>query len=57
LQEVKILVEDWITVWWKTIRETKETENLAELTKFIWEFFEENKDLNKKEFLNKLKKL
>lgn len=40
--EVKILIEDWITVWWKTVRELKETENLAELTDSIWKFF--NKD-------------
>ena len=31
-EEVKVLIEDWITVWWKTIRELKETQNLAELT-------------------------
>lgn len=41
-EEVKILVEDWITVWWKTIREVKETENLAELTDIIWDFFEKD---------------
>lgn len=41
-EEVKILVEDWITVWWKTIREVKETENLAELTNIIWDFFEKD---------------
>ena len=39
-EEVKILVEDWITVWWKTIKEVKETQNLAELTNSIWDFFD-----------------
>jgi len=39
-EEVKVLVEDWITVWWKTIRELKETQNLADLTDIIWDFFE-----------------
>lgn len=41
-EEVKILVEDGITVWWKTIREVKETQNLAELTDIIWDFFEKD---------------
>ncbi len=41
-EEVKILVEDWITVWWKTIKEVKETENLANLTDVIWDFFEKD---------------
>lgn len=41
-EEVKILIEDWITVWWKTIRELKETQNLAWLTDKIWEFFEKD---------------
>jgi Fic family protein len=36
------LVEDWITVWWKTLKEVKETENLAELTPIIWDFFEKD---------------
>ena len=42
LSEVKVLVEDWITIWWKTVRETKETENLAWLTDIIWDFFEKD---------------
>jgi len=37
-EEVKVLVEDWITVWWKTLNEVKETENLAWLTDIIWDF-------------------
>ncbi len=55
LEEVKVLVEDWITVWWKTIRETKETENLADLTNIIWDFFEKDFVLTK-EFLFELHK-
>jgi len=42
LEEVKVLVEDWITVWGKTLKETKETENLAKLTDFIWDFFKKD---------------
>ena len=38
LWEVKVLIEDGITVWGKTIRETKETENLAGISKKIWDF-------------------
>lgn len=41
-EEVKVLVEDWITVWGKTIKEVKETENLSELTGIIWNFFEKD---------------
>ncbi len=42
LSEVKVLIEDGITVWGKTIRETKETENLAEITQSLWSFFEQD---------------
>lgn len=38
-EEVKVLIEDGITIWWKTIRELKETQNLAWLTSNIWDFF------------------
>lgn len=41
-EEVKILVEDGITVGWKTIKEVKETQNLAEITPIIWGFFEKD---------------
>ncbi len=51
-EEVKVLVEDWITVWWKTIREVKETENLAELTNIIWDFFDKDFVLTKDFILN-----
>ena len=57
LTEVKILVEDWITVWWKTIREVKETENLAELTNIIWDFFDEDFILTEDFILNFHKEL
>ncbi len=45
--EVKVLVEDGITIWGKTIRELKETENLAELTDTIWNFFDTDFTLDK----------
>lgn len=56
-EEVKILVEDWITVWWKTLKEVKETQNLAELTDTIWEFFETDFILTEKFLLDLHKKL
>lgn len=56
-EEVKVLVEDWITVWWKTIKEVKETENLAELTSIIWDFFEKDFILTTDFLLNLHKKL
>ena len=40
LSEVKVLIEDGITVWGKTLRETQETQNLAALTRKIWDFLE-----------------
>ena len=56
-EEVKVLVEDWITVWWKTIKEVKETENLAELTSVIWDFFEKDFILTEDFLLDLHKKL
>jgi len=60
-EEVKVLIEDGITVWWKTIRELNETENLAKLIDIIWDFFKKDFVL-KEEFLfflhkNLLKKI
>lgn len=57
LSEVKVLVEDWITVWWKTIREVKETENLANLVNVIWNFFEKDFILSEDFILDLHKKL
>jgi len=56
-EEVKVLVEDWITVWWKTIKEVKETENLAEITGVIWDFFEKDFILTEEFLLDLHKKL
>ncbi len=39
LQEVKIVVEEWITIWGKTIRELKETINHGQLMKILDDFF------------------
>ncbi|MDP2091032.1 MAG: Fic family protein [Candidatus Gracilibacteria bacterium] len=51
-EEVKILVEDGITVGGKTLKEVKETQNLAELTDTIWEFFESDFILTEKFLLD-----
>jgi len=56
-EEVKILIEDWITVWWKTIKELKETQNLAELTDIIWDFFEKDFKITEKFILDLHKNL
>ena len=37
LSETKVLLEDGITIWWKTIRELQETKNVWELSKQIWD--------------------
>lgn len=55
--EVKVLIEDWITIWWKTIKETKETENLAFLTNEIWNFFEKDFILDENFILDLHRKL
>ena len=36
MEEVRVLLEDGITIGGKTIREMRETENLARLTDTIW---------------------
>jgi len=56
-EEVKVLVEDWITVWWKTLNEVKETENLATLTDIIWDFFDKDFILTENFLLELHKKL
>jgi len=56
-EEVKVLVEDGITVWWKTIREVKETENLAEIIGVIWDFFDKDFILTEKFLLDLHNKL
>lgn len=50
IDEVKLLIEDWITVWWKTIKEQIETENMSILTDKIRNFTNENTIFDK-EFL------
>ena len=56
-EEVKILIEDGITVWWKTIRELKETQNLAKITDSIWKFFEKDFEISEKFILDLHKNL
>lgn len=55
--EVKVLIEDWITVWWKTIKEVKETQNLAYLTDVIWNFFDKEQNLTNEFILGLHKQL
>jgi len=40
LSEVKVLLEDWVTVWWKTLKELKETLNHNEVMKELHDFFD-----------------
>ncbi len=51
INEVKILIEDWITVWWKTIKELKETQNLANIVENIWDHIN-NKNIDENLILN-----
>ena len=41
LDEVKVLIEDGITIGWKTLRELKETENYAKLVDRIFDLMDE----------------
>jgi len=40
--EVRLLIEDGLTVWWKTLKELKEIENHAKIVDKVWDFV--NKD-------------
>lgn len=46
LWETKLLLEDWITVWWKTIKELNETINHKELLNFLYYFLEKDQKID-----------
>ena len=46
LSEVKVLLEDGITVGGKTIREIRETTNHAEIMTLLWDLFDDHIDTN-----------
>jgi len=56
MDEVKILIEDGITVWWKTFRELKETENYSKLVNMIFDFVWQKDFRLTKEFILNLHK-
>lgn len=45
MDEVKVFIEDGITIWWKTLTELKETKNYADLVEMMFDF------VNKKDFI------
>lgn len=51
MSEVKVLVEDWITIWWKTLRELNETLNHFDVLQSLgslfvpWEKFQITQDI------------
>lgn len=45
LSETKLLLEDWITVWWKTLREQNEVLNHKELLDILYNFLENDEDI------------
>lgn len=57
LQEVKLVIEEWITVWWKTIRELKETINHWELMKILDDFFQKKDVTLDENFVLKIHKI
>lgn len=48
LWETKLLLEDGITVWWKTLREQSEILNHKLLLEILYNFLEKDEDLNEK---------
>lgn len=52
LSEVKVLLEDGITVWWKTIKELRETLNHAEVIDTLYGFFNLDKIEKEKALLS-----
>ncbi len=48
LWETKMILEDWITIWWKTIRELQETLNHKDLLIFLNKFISENQEIDEK---------
>ena len=42
LWETKLLLEDWITVWWKTLKEQNEVLNHRELLSILYNFLEKS---------------
>ena len=46
LWETKLILEDWLTIWWKTLREINEVSNHKWLLNFLYEFIELDKDLD-----------
>ena len=48
LWETKMILEDWFTIWWKTIRELQETLNHKDLLIFLNKFISENQEIDEK---------
>ena len=48
LWETKMILEDWITIWWKTIRELQETLNHKDLLIFLNKFIGKNQEIDEK---------
>lgn len=46
LWETKLLLEDWITIWWKTLKEQNEVLNHKELLIMLYNFLEWNENIS-----------
>jgi len=46
LWETKLILEDWLTIWWKTLREISEVSNHKELLNFLYDFIKLDENLN-----------
>lgn len=56
LWETKLILEDWLTIWWKTLREINEVSNHKDLLSFLYDFIKWNYNLDEK-IIKKVHKL
>jgi len=46
LWETKIILEDWLTIWWKTLKEVSEVQNHKWVLDFLYKFLDSKEDLS-----------
>lgn len=46
LWETKIILEDWLTIWWKTLKEVSEVQNHKWVLDFLYKFLGSKEDLS-----------
>ena len=46
LWETKIILEDWLTIWWKTLKEVSEVQNHKWVLDFLYKFLDSKENLS-----------